>query len=346
MITVIISGGAGTRLWPLSTHNRPKQLIPLVKGVAPLREAIDRVKDISDHIYVLPESRLVKDIERLLPELDSDHLIVEPALRGTANCYALALDHVRRRHDHDEPIAFIWADHHVRDVTGFQHTIRKAVEVTTKSGRLVTVGIEPSYPAQFGYIEKGDDMAEMQDAYSVASFKEKPPLDVAQDYIDSGNYLWNTGYYVGTIGNFLAAIERYSPTLHDSYQMLSAIEDTSSEAYTAAYHELENLVIEYELSEKASDLAVVPATFDWMDIGNFKDLYDASSKDDAQNIIAGAVHIDDVTTSYINNTTDVPVAVIGLDNVVVVTTEDGILVARKDVSVRVGEIAKQIKKQS
>jgi mannose-1-phosphate guanylyltransferase len=346
MITVIIAGGSGTRLWPLSTHDKPKQLIKLLDGISPLQEAYDRVKSISSEVYIVPESRLIEDIKVQFPQFDNEHIIVEPGLRGTASCYLLALDTVTRNHSSEEPIAFIWADHHVRDVGGFQDSFELAAAEAVRQKRLVTVGIEPTYPAPLGYIERGREI-EDSGVYEVISFKEKPDPEIAREYIRQGNYLWNSGYYIGTAETFLGAMERVAPKLYEGYQKIHAIKDQRSEEYKNTYLGFENTVIDVALSEKMNDLLVVPARFDWLDIGNFKDLHEASERDDLDNHFTGDnVYPIDVESVYIRNEENKPIAVIGLDNIIVVNTPDGILVARKDVSHRTGEVAKKLQSHS
>ncbi len=342
MITVIIAGGSGTRLWPLSTHHKPKQILTLVNNQSPLQEAYARASTVADSIYIVPESRLVEDIKTQFPELSDEQLITEPGLRGTASCYILALDYISRRHPSDEPIAFIWADHHVRDVAGFTDSFQLAADMTSRMKRLVTVGVEPTYPAALGYIERGEELDD-SGVYNVVSFKEKPEPKIALEYIESGRYLWNTGYYIGSVDTFLRTMQHHAPDLFTEYESLHAIEDVHSDEYKQAYLAFENTTIDVALAEKTPDLLVVPARFDWLDIGNFKDLHEANPKDEIGNHVYGeGVHVNEVENTYIRNEEQKPVAVIGLDNVVVVNTPDGILVARKDLAHKVGDIAKKI----
>jgi mannose-1-phosphate guanylyltransferase/mannose-6-phosphate isomerase len=342
MITVIIAGGSGTRLWPLSTHNKPKQLINLVDGVSTLRKAYDRAKRLGDDVYIVPESRLIDGVKTILPELDDDHIIVEPGLRGTASCYVLALDALSRRHSLDEPVAFVWADHHVRDADGFIDSFKVAADAAVRLKRLVTVGVEPTYPGPLGYIERGRQIDD-EGVYDVISFKEKPDPAIATEYIRKGNYLWNTGYFIGTPAVFLDAMKSVASDLYAEYMTLHSIEATTSEEYREAYLGFSNSTIDVALSEKMDNLLVVPARFDWVDVGNFKDLHDVSTHDEKGNHIEGDnIYQIDIENAYVRNEESKPVVVIGLDNIVVVNTSDGIVVARRDVAVRVGEAAKQI----
>jgi mannose-1-phosphate guanylyltransferase len=180
--------------------------------------------------------------------------------------------------------------------------------------------------------------------YNVESFKEKPDYDTAQAYVSSGEYLWNCGYFVGSVNTFLQEMQRSAPDLQANFDILTAVTEHGSDEYNQVYLTLDNQVIDVALIEKAQELAVVAANFDWMDIGNFKDLHDVVPKDKDSNYLKGEnVYAIEVQNVYVRNEeVDKPVAVIGLDNVVVVNTPDGILVARKDVSAKAGDVAKKL----
>lgn len=341
MIVVIIAGGSGTRLWPLSTDLNPKQLLKLTGERSMVQQAYDRASKISNNIYVVPDTSHAEKLKAQLPELNEESFVVEPGRRGTAHCILAALRHVAKRHDHDEPVAFIHGDHHVRDVSGFLQSFKQASEVSKKQKTITLVGVDPTYPATgFGYIKRGK--SEENGVYKVESFKEKPDYDVAVEYLSSGEYVWNCGYFVGSVNVFVNTMKEYSKDLYQKYNMLYEIEDTNE--FSKKYLELDEQVIDVALIEKAKNLSVVSAQFDWMDVGNFKDLHDANLVDKKGNHVEGKnIYCDDIETAYVRNEEDKPIALIGLDNVVVVNTPDGLLVARKDVSHKVGAIAKQIK---
>jgi mannose-1-phosphate guanylyltransferase len=346
MIIVIIAGGSGTRLWPLSTNNFPKQLLSLANELSMVQNTLQRAKLLSDTIYVVPDNSHLEEIKKQLPELDEDRFITEPARRGTANCIVAALSYIQKKHGVDEPIAFIHADHHIRDTRGFVHTFENAAEVSASMKKIVLIGIEPNYPATgFGYIEKGKQSEKFKEIYEVDSFKEKPDYDTAKKYVRAGSFLWNCGYFVGSVNTFLEEMRKYSPELKDNYLKLKKITDIKSNKYKNTYLSFKNEVIDVALIEKSKDLVVIPASFDWMDVGNFKDLHQANDSDEFGNYAKGRnIHSLENENSYIRNETNTPIVVIGLDNIVVINTKDGILVARKDLSYKVGEIAKKIQK--
>lgn len=344
MIVVIIAGGSGSRLWPLSTPTYPKHLLK-VNGddKSLLQQTFERAKRLTtvDKIYIVSEVSHIEHVKEQLSELPDDGFIVEPGRRGTASCIVAALAHIGKRHDPDEPIASIHADHYVRDVAGFAQSFKVATQTSSNERRIVLIGVEPDYPATgFGYIEKGDPINDQSFISNVRSFKEKPDHATARAYIKSGNYLWNCGYFVGSINTFKQSMQIYAPDLFANYEKLV---QTSEADYEATYLSFENVAIDYALIEKVQDLLVLPASFDWMDLGSFADLSKAVNGDQDGNFLHGDhIETEEVNNSFIHNDEDKPVAIIGLDNVVVVNTPNGILVARKDMSQKVGDISKRI----
>lgn len=346
MITVIIAGGSGTRLWPLSTHDYPKHLLKLTGDKSLLQTTYERAKKTSSKVYIgTAGAEQLALIREQLPDLDDDTFIVEPARRDTAGAFVAALQHLQSRHDHDEPIAIIAADHYVRDTKGFVQSFKIAERVSRSTGRITLVGIEPTYPATgFGYIQKDGLLEEDPAAFNVMTFKEKPDFETAQKYFQSGDYLWNAGYFVGSISTFLAAMEQKAPQLKENYERLCAA--TNHEQYEQTFLSFDKISIDYALMEKLDNLLVVPAAFDWEDLGSFADAHKVLSTDKQGNHLKGYVEIESVENSYIrNDEEDKPLAVIGLDNIVVVNTPNGILVARKDLSQNVKNIATKVQEE-
>jgi mannose-1-phosphate guanylyltransferase len=342
MIVVIIAGGSGTRLWPLSTPDYPKHLLKINGDeLSLLQHTYERAKQLTDKIYVVSDASHIEHVRQQLSELEEDRFIVEPARRGTANCIVAALVYISSRHDQDEPIASIHADHYIRDTVGFTHSFQLASEAASLENRIVLVGVEPVYPATgLGYIQKGSLLSKELGVYNVHSFKEKPDFDVAKSYVESGNYLWNCGYFIGSVNTFKTNMESHAPDLYDNYKKLT---DAKAENYEETYLSFDNVAIDYALMEKVPDLLVLPATFDWMDLGSFGDLHKAVGCDEQGNHVNGLVEVEEVTNTLVQNQEDKPVAVIGLDNVVVINTPNGILVARKDLAQKVGEVSKRFK---
>ncbi|HSX27962.1 MAG TPA: sugar phosphate nucleotidyltransferase [Candidatus Saccharimonadales bacterium] len=343
MITVIIAGGSGTRLWPLSTNDYPKHLLKLTGNESLLQSTYKRAKRLSKSIYLVTAgNEQLKLIREQLPELDDDAFVVEPDRRDTAGAFVAGLHHVQSRHDGNEPIAFVHADHYIRDVQGFTQSFKVAEKASRQQGRITLVGIEPTYPATgLGYIQKDGALDDGSIVYNVLRFKEKPDFETAQEYVRSGEYLWNAGYFVGSVNTFLETMATYAPELKERYEQLMATK--TRKAYEETFLSFEKIAIDYALMEKTKNLLVVPAAFDWMDLGSFADAHKALGSDKSGNYISGYVELEGVENSYIrNDEAGKPVAVIGLDNIVVVNTDNGILVARKDLSQKVKTIAQRV----
>jgi mannose-1-phosphate guanylyltransferase len=341
MIVVIIAGGSGTRLWPLSTPEYPKHLLKINGSDKTLvQSTYDRAKQLTDKIYVVTEAGHVHHVQEQLPELPESSFIVEPARRGTSSCIIASLEHVAKENDPDEPIVFLAADHYIRDVRGFVHSFKIAAKISQDNSQIVLVGVEPDYPAiGFGYIQKDDLLDEATFTFKVHSFKEKPDHETAQKYVSSGQYLWNCGYFVGSVNTFKKSMQEFAPELLNNYEKLTSTEN--DDQYKEIYLGFESISIDYALIEKVQNLLVVPASFDWMDLGSYGDLHKAAGSDTTGNHIKGNVQTEEIENCYVQNHEEKPVAVIGLDNVVVINTPNGVLVARKDLSQKVGDVSKR-----
>lgn len=346
MIAVIIAGGSGTRLWPLSTPDYPKHLLKPLDDRSLLQHTYRRAKMLTDKIFIVTDNSHVQHVADQLPELQvGETILSEPGRRGTASCIVYALAHVSQKHDQSEPVIFMHADHLIRDTQSFVRSVKYAMTNSKQRGRIVLLGVEPTYPATgFGYIERGEDVApdDRLSIFAVQSFKEKPDVETANKYVESGRYLWNMGYFAAPIEVFVNEMKAAAPHMAENMQKLI---DAPAEKLAETYLAFEEETIDVALIEKVKDLYVVPGAFDWMDIGSYIDLHAASPVDKNGNYMKGNVGFDDVNSSYIVNQTDTPVAVIGLDNVVVITTPEGILVANKAQGQRIKDVAKQLMKK-
>ena len=189
MIAVVIAGGQGTRLWPLSTSEKPKHLLKIISERSLLQDAFDRAQLAADEIYVVTDKSHAHHVREQLPELDEQKIIVEPDRRGTASCILLALAHIANSHDDDPEVAFFHADHHILDKQAFAGAVREAALNSREHDSIALIGIEPEYPATgFGYIKQGE---RLNGSFRVDSFKEKPNEKTAEEYLNSGQYLWN-----------------------------------------------------------------------------------------------------------------------------------------------------------
>lgn len=340
MIVVIIAGGSGTRLWPLSTVNYPKHLLKLTNERSLVQNTFDRVEEFANEIFVVSEASHVQHIYNQLPEISKKNILVEPARRGTASCVIWALSEIKKRKHENQSILFLWADHLIRDKRGFQAAVKQVDELAEKLEKLVFMGVEPTYPSTgFGYIKKGERLSNgFRTVYELEKFVEKPDFETAEAYYESGEYLWNMGYIAGTLSTFERDIKDYSPRLDRDYNRLLSAKNPSK-----VYLTLESEAIDYALFEKVQDALVVPGSFDWVDVGSFQDLHGISHQDRDGNHIKGEnVELDSVTNSYVRNEQESPVVVIGLDNIAVVSTKNGVLITNKNYAQKVGDIAKKL----
>ena len=338
MIAIIIAGGSGTRLWPLSTPTKPKHLLSLTGEVSLLQNTYNRARQVADEVYILTDKSHDSLVRKQLSEIDDEHIIVEPGRRGTASVIALALAHVSDSHD-DPDVAFFHADHQIVDSDGFSEAVKTAILASNTHRQITLIGIEPDYPATgFGYIKRGK---QLNGAFEVDEFREKPNEETAEEYVESGEYLWNLGLFAAPVSVFVQSFKDNAPDLAEAYDALLASVDDESELENI-YSQLKSQPIDTALIEKDPNVLVVPGDFDWMDIGSYKDLHDVlPDADDLANTILGdkdKVHFDE-TKNTIVVTHNKPVAIIGLEDIVVVDTEEGLLVCHRDMAQAVKKAA-------
>lgn len=347
MIVVVIAGGSGTRLWPLSTHDFPKHLLKLTNEKSLLQNTYERIKGLSDDIFIIPEKSHAKHIYYQLPQLPRKNILVEPSRRGTASCVVLALSEIRRRKFENQAILFLWADHLIQDKKAFISSAKEAAELAEKENKLVFMGMKPSYPSTgLGYIQKGKkQLGKSNNVFELKQFVEKPNAATAKLYLKSGDYLWNTGYLTGTLEAFERELKAHAPRLWNDYQLL--LSTRLPIRRRKFYMDFVAEPIDTALSEHVPDGLVVRGDFDWMDIGSFHDLHGASQQDKGGNFVSGPdIELDNVKDSYVRNETDIPIAVIGLENVAVIATENGVLVTNKAQAQKVGDVSKKIQKKN
>ncbi len=351
MIIVIIAGGKGTRLWPLSTDHKPKHLLSLTNEKSLLRNTYERVRKLSDKIYIIPEQSHADQILEHLPELTKDNLFIEPGRRGTASCVLLALAKLQEKYGEDEDIAFLHADHHITNPQLFLDAVELASVSARKKNTISLIGLNPTYPATgFGYIKMGQKAQGLDGAevFGVETFVEKPDEKTAEQYYRSGDYLWNLGLFAGPIKSFVQACREHSPGLYSGFESLVAnIGDDNK--LDEAYMKLANEPIDTALIEKIPNLLVVPGAFGWADIGSFSDLHEVlGSKAD------NVVRTGDCATSLLdcdgclvmNTNSGKPVIGIGLRDIVVIDTPNGTLVCHKRRAQDIKKALEQLKAQS
>lgn len=346
MIAVIIAGGSGTRLWPLSTPDYPKHLLQLTNEKSLLQNTLARVRKLTDDskIWIGTEATHDHHVRNQLTDFPNEHLLIEPARRGTANCVLFVLRELKKAGvANDEPIAILWADHLIRDEQGFTTAFKRAASIAKKYKKVVFIGAEPLYPSTgFGYMEHGPIYDNEPQTFELLKYHEKPNQETAKKYLASGKYFWNMGYMVATMETIEREARAQAPQFWKVYEQLEAVKN---EDLDKTYRSLDSEALDYAFSERLSGALVISGSFDWVDVGSFGDLHGISDQDKDGNHVRGKlVEIDGVSNSYVRNDTDLPVAVIGVDNIVVVNTPNGILVTNKNFAQKVGDVSKRFLK--
>lgn len=326
---IIMTGGAGTRFWPLSRRARPKQLLPLGDGQESLlRATFRRIGGLvpPDRTYAVTSAALADVISDELPELPRDNILAEPVGRNTAPCVGWGAAHVRRQ-DPDGVVMVLPADHYVREEHAFERTVARGMRQAAE-GDLVTIGVRPTRAETgYGYIELGEPLDD--DVHRARRFVEKPNRQRAEQFLAAGHFLWNSGMFFFRADVILDAIRTHLPGLGDALRTFdeAATNGHEGEAVERLYTELPDVSLDHGIMEKAEQVAVVPADFGWSDLGSWTTAWDLAEKDGHDNVIAedDSVVID-TEGSYVRAPAGKCVALIGVEDLVVVDTEDALLI--------------------
>ena len=340
LYALILSGGAGTRLWPLSRRSRPKQFLDLTGERSLLQDTVDRIAEIipNERIFAVapPEHRAL--IHEQLPELRADHLVVEPYPRGNAAAIGLAMAALHA-FDPDAVVAVLPSDHVIEKRAKFREVLLAATAAAER-GDLVTLGVEPEHPdTGFGYIEAGErlDLSAPVPVHRVKRFIEKPKRDVAEKMVAAGGHYWNAGMFVWRVSTVLEAYREHLPQTANAIDAL--VEATGSPRYEAVlgevWEETDRTTIDYGVIEKASNVAVVPADIGWHDVGSWSRLAGIVSRTENWSSDGHVAVGADGNYAWAPGKT---VAFVGVEGLVVVDTPDALLIASKDRSEEVKDV--------
>ncbi len=347
---VIMAGGGGTRFWPISRQKTPKQLLNLSGGDALINETIDRISSIvqREDIYIVTNEKQGDLLSDTIACTDTLNILYEPAARNTAAAIGYAAFAIQKRHG-DGIMCVFPSDHYIKDEAGFKSTLERAVDIAESSGNLVTIGIKPTFPSTgYGYIKLLKDTGHIyaDSAYDVDEFVEKPELETAKAYMESGEYLWNSGMFVWRVSKILEDFKRFLPKLYKKLENLSIYMGGKDEyeKLHEIYPSLISTSIDYGVMERSDDVVVVPGDFGWNDVGSWDALGAIFDADEKGNIIRGDNVGLDTRNSIVYSNSRL-IATIGLDNMIVIETDDSILVCPKEKAQDVKKIVEHLKKQ-
>lgn len=340
-VIVVIAGGRGTRFWPRSREQRPKQFLPILGGTSLLRQTVERVLPAHgpERLFVATTTDLAEATRRMLPELPGENVLAEPEGRNTAPCLALAALAIARRFP-EAVMVVLSADHWIGDDEAFLDDLRVAVGHASSTHELVTFGIPPAHPETgYGYLEtEGEGRVRR-----AAAFREKPPLETALQYVASGRHFWNAGIFVWRLQDLREELAAHAPGV------LGPLEDwdragADPAALPAAYARCEATSIDYAVMERSGRVAVVPATFRWSDVGSWPALLAFRDKDGDGNSVQGdAVLVDAKDCAVFGG--DRLVALAGVSGLIVVDEPDALLVTHRDRAQGVKDVVEALKRR-
>ncbi len=335
IIPVIMCGGAGTRLWPLSRDHRPKPLLPLLAGTSTLAATVARVA--SPALFGPPLVVANRDhrymIAAALAEMGSEgQLILEPEARDTTAAIAAATLWIAARHP-DAVMLVLAADHLIKDVDGFRRTVAEA-RAAAEDGAIVTFGVRPTFPAtSYGYIQRGEALPEGHGLYRVSAFVEKPDVQTARRYVSAGN-LWNSGNFMMRVPVARAELDAHAPDIMATVAGAIAgarTEDDGSAMLADSFRQARRISFDHAVMERTARAAVIDAGFDWSDLGTWGSVWEAADKDEQQNVTQGRVTLLSASGNYVSSD-GTAIGLVGVDDLVVVASDDTVLVAPRSQS--------------
>ncbi|HBF10226.1 mannose-1-phosphate guanylyltransferase [Thermotoga neapolitana] len=331
MKALILAGGSGERFWPFSTPETPKQFLKLFGDKSLIRWTFERVLKRLDpkDVIVVTHRDYVERTKEELPELPPENIIAEPLKKNTAPaCFVgtkLAED--------DEPVLVLPADHRISDVEKFWETMEKALDAVEKYGGLFTFGIVPTRPETgYGYIEVGKELED--GVHEVAQFREKPDLETAKRFLESGRFLWNSGMFLWKAKEFIEEVKVCEPAI---YEHLKDVDPRDFEAMKKAYEKVPSISVDYAVMERSKKVRVVKADFEWSDVGNWSSVREIEGyTEESENVV-----LVDSERVFVKPH-DKPIAIVGLSDVIVIDTPNGILICKEEHAQKVREVVRKL----
>lgn len=345
---VIMAGGVGSRFWPMSTEDNPKQFIDvLCVGRSLMQLTYDRFKGVcdADNVWVVTSADYVAKVHEQLPEIPCGNILSEPCRRNTAPCIAYVSHRIKSK-DADANIVVTPSDHVVMNVTEFQRVINGALRFAGETDAIVTLGMKPTRPETgYGYIEADMSAQSMRnkEIYRVNSFREKPDIATAEEYVRHNNYYWNAGIFIWNVSTVVNAFRMYQPTINDIFESMTEYFGTDKEQamINERYGDCENISVDYAIMEKAEEIFVFPADFGWSDLGTWGSLHTLSKKDANNNaLISANVKTYETSNCLVNVEGAKQVVVQGLDGYIVAERDGRLLICKLSEEQRIKEFSK------
>ena len=339
---IILCGGTGSRLWPRSRSKHPKHLLELDGGVTLVQQTVKRLRLPVKNIHCVTEESHHELLRRQVPDIPEENIVVEPDRKGTAGALALALGALAGKAKPEDVVVFLPADHLIQEESEFRRTMKAWTSAAAREERIVALGLKPTYPSTgFGYIKRGKSLGGVEgfDLFEIDQFVEKPNESRAQEYLRSGEYFWNAGMAAARYDVFLAEFESHLP---EHAALIKRTKTFGTAELKKAYLALDAETIDYGILEKSQRLAVIPASFDWADVGSWADLHDVLEHDANGNVFEGE-YVDIDTKDCFVYSPDQLVATIGLKDLVIINTKDAVLICPKDRAQDVKKVVEKLK---
>ncbi len=346
-----MAGGSGTRFWPRSKTAKPKQYLNIFGDKSLLQDTIERFETFTEdeNIYIVSSATQAKVLEEQTPMLPKENLIYEPIGRNTLPCIGLAAMYAEIENP-DGIMVVSPSDHLIQNNELFKDTVLAAAKIADERDGIVTIGITPTYPATgYGYVKTAEDITaeEKIKQFKVERFVEKPNEETATEYLKQGGFYWNSGLFVFKISVFLKAVEEFAPNLYADLRKIQADMEnpTYEQTLDTIYRAVESISVDYGIMEHAKNIFLVEGNFDWNDLGSWESVYQTDEKDENGNAGIGEAIFLDTKNSYVS-TDEGLVAVVGLDDVIVVRDGNTTLVCKRDNAEDIKKIVEQLKEEN
>lgn len=347
IVAVIMAGGRGERFWPKSRSDTPKQFLSLTKDCETLiQKTVNRLSSLvdNDDIFIVTNSKYMELVQKQLPMILPENVILEPATRNTAPCISLAAGILKRRYGEDVVMLVLPSDHLIKFNALFIDTLKLSVKKAEQGDNLITIGITPTYPETgYGYINFSTESSS-DGAYEVVRFVEKPNIELAKEYVSSGEYLWNSGMFIWKASSILENMQKFLPNVYESTEKICDCYGTAQfdDVLKSEFPAIQSESVDFGIMERANHIYTIPGNFGWDDVGNWLALERINPTNEYGNVIRG-----DVISINTRNSTVIGdkklIATVGIENIIIVDTDDAMLICSKDSTQYVKKVVENLK---